>query len=56
MSQYTGIKSFNFLCWTLRIVGQKVSTKSLMAVSNGSQIVFPLHLVSFYPNIELSTA
>ena len=28
---YTSIKSFSFLCWTLRIVGQKVSTKSLMA-------------------------
>ena len=27
----TSIKSFSFLCWTLRIVGQKVSTKSLMA-------------------------
>ena len=23
--------SFSFLCWTLRIVGQKVSTESLMA-------------------------
>ena len=28
---YTGIKSFSFLCWMLRIVGHKVSTKSLMA-------------------------
>ena len=28
---YTGIKSFSFLCWMLRIVGQKVSTKPLMA-------------------------
>ena len=27
----TSIKSFSFLCWTLRIVGQKVSTKNLMA-------------------------
>ena len=26
----TGIKSFSFFCWTLCIVGQKVSTKSLM--------------------------
>ena len=26
----TGIKSLNCLCWTLHIVGQKVSTKSLM--------------------------
>ena len=31
---YTSIKSFNFLCWTLCIVGQKVSTKSLMAASS----------------------
>ena len=28
---YTSIKSFSFLCWTMRIVGQKVSIKSLMA-------------------------
>ena len=30
----TSIKSFSFLCWTLRIVRQKVSTKSLMAASS----------------------
>ena len=28
----TGIKSFSFFCWTLCIVGQKVSTKSWMTV------------------------
>ena len=28
----TGIKSFSFLCWTLRIVRQKVGTQSWMAV------------------------
>lgn len=28
----TGIKNFSFLCWMLCIVGQKVSTKSLIAV------------------------
>ena len=31
--RHTGIKSFSFLCRTLRIVGQKVSTKSFMAAS-----------------------
>ena len=28
--RHTGIKSFSFFCWTLCIVGQKVSTKSWM--------------------------
>ena len=28
---YTGIKSASFLCWMLRIVGQEVSIKCLMA-------------------------
>ena len=30
-SEYTDIKSFSFLCWMLRIVWQKISTKSPMA-------------------------
>jgi len=29
---YRGINSFSFLCWMLCIMGQKVSTKSLMAI------------------------
>ena len=32
--KYPGIRSFSFLCWTLRIVGQKESTKSLIAASS----------------------
>ena len=35
---YTGIKSFSFFCWTLCIVGQKVSTKSWMTAISMSPL------------------
>ena len=40
----TGIKSYSFLCWAQRIVGQKVSTKSWMAAISS----FPLHEYWYY--------
>ena len=43
-----GIKSFSFLCWMLCIMGQKVSTKSLMAILSDC---FPSSSCLIYANI-----
>ena len=49
---YTGIKSLSFFCWTLRIVGQKVSTKSLMAALTDCFPSSSCLLLSEYWNLE----
>ena len=48
---YTGIKSFSFLCWMLRIVEQKVSTKSLMAAFSDGFPSSPCLLLREYWNL-----
>ena len=52
MTVNTGIKSFNLLCWMLCIVGQTVSTESLMAALSECFPSSSCLLLSKYWNLE----